>query len=606
MKSNKLEIKIRSLPKSPGVYLFKDKAGKIIYIGKAKSLRNRVRTYFQSAQKHDPRTVRMVSAIDDLDLIVTDSEIEALILEANLVKEHRPRYNVNLKDDKHFPYIKVTVDEPFPRVLIVRRLQNDAARYFGPFTNAKGMRRTIKFLCHLFKIRNCNLTIPHPTGKLQQICLDYHIGRCGGPCEDLQSEKEYRELVDSVLLFLSGRGETLIERLRERMGQLSQTMEFEKAAEIRDQIQALESVRQRQKVDAGKFIDRDIIAYAREGRNSVAVVLQVREGILIGRQDFQLTLQPEEEDTELLSGFVRQYYNHQPNLPKELYLPLVLSDEKLIAQWLTKKRGKRVRIFTPQKGEKLKLVGMAATNARLLLDELLIQKKGYRERVSKSIQILKDDLHLAKSPRSIACVDISNTGATDAVGSLVYFVNGKPLKSGYRHFRIRTVSGQDDFAMMREVVGRYYYRLKEENTSAPDLLVVDGGKGQLSSVLAEIQSLGFDDQNIIGLAKRFEEIYLPRHKEPLTISKSSPGLRLLKQIRDEAHRFAIEYNRKLRTKRTIKSALDKLEGIGPRRREILLKHFGSVKKIKKASLEELMSVKGIPGNIAEKIYATYH
>ena len=602
MNIGKLEIKLKNLPTSPGVYLFRNKTGNIIYIGKARNLRNRVRSYFQSQKNHDAKTARMVPMVDDLELMVTDSEMEALILEANLVKEHRPRYNINLKDDKHFPYVKVTINEPFPRVLVVRRVENDGARYFGPYTNSKGMRRTLGFLCRLFKTRTCNLTIPHPNGKIQKVCLDYHIGRCGGPCEGFQSQEEYAELVDSVVLFLSGRGETLIEKLQKRMAKLSDDMEFEKAAEIRDRIQALESVRQKQKVDAGRLVNRDIVAYAREGRDTVVVVLQIREGILIGRQDFQLAAEPEADDAELLSGFVRQYYNHQPNLPEELYFPLSFADERLIGKWLTKAAGRGVKIFTPQKGEKLKLVDLAAANARLLLDEILIQKKGYKERVTKSVQALKEDLHLAKSPRIITCVDISNLGASDAVGSMVYFANGRPLKSEYRRFRIKTVTGQDDFAMMREVVGRYFYRLKNEKRTPPELLVVDGGKGQLSSVLAEIKSLGFEELNIVGLAKRFEEIYLPDHKEPLTIPKTSPGLRLLKQIRDEAHRFAIEYNRKIRTRRTIKSALDRLEGIGPKRRDLLLKHFGSVREIKEATLEELYAVKGIPKNVADRIY----
>ncbi len=606
MDNKKLKMKIKNLPAVPGVYLFRNKSGRIVYIGKAKSLKNRVRTYFQPIHKLDKKTARLASVIDDLELLVTDSEIEALILEANLIKQHKPRYNVNLKDDKHFPYIKVTVNEPFPRVLIVRRLEKDGGRYFGPYTSSKPMRRTYNFLCRLFKIRTCNLTIPHPKGKKQKICLDYHIGRCDGACGGFQTEAEYRELVDSVILFLSGKGEELLEKLEKRMAYLSRRMKFEEAAEVRDQLQALESVRHKQKVDAGQVINRDIIAFAREAGDTVAVVLQVREGILIGRQDFQLSSEPEEKDSELLAGFVQQYYNHQPNLPEELYLPLALPEEKLIGRWLSKTRGKRVRIFNPQKGEKLKLVDMAAANARLILDELLIQKKKYKERIVKSVQVLKDNLHLLKSPRSIACVDISNTGTTDAVGSLVYFVNGKPLKSKYRRFKIKSVRGQDDFAMMREVVGRYFYRLSDEKDDPPDLLVVDGGRGQLSSVVAEIETLGFEKQNVIGLAKKFEEIYFPTRKEPLTIPKSSPGLGLLKRVRDEAHRFAIEYNRKVRTKRTIKSSLDKLEGVGPRRREILLKHFGSVKRIKEATLEQIAAVKGIPKNVAAKIYGSFH
>ena len=606
MDNKKLNMKINNLPALPGVYIFRNRAGRIVYIGKAKSLKNRVRNYFQPIHKLDTKTARLASVIDDLELLVTDSEIEALILEANLIKEHKPRYNVNLKDDKHFPYIKVTVNEPFPRVLIVRRLEKDGARYFGPYTSSKPMRKTYNFLCRLFKIRTCNLTIPHPTGKIQKVCLDYHIGRCGGPCEGFQTEAEYRELVDSVILFLSGKGEELLEKLEKRMAYLSRRMKFEEAAEVRDQLQALESVRHRPSVYAGQVVNRDVMAFAREAGDTVTVVLQVREGVLIGRQDFQLSSEPEETDIELLTGFVQQYYNHQPNLPDELYLPLALPEEKLIGRWLSKTRGRKVKIFSPQKGEKLKLVDMAAANARLILDELLIQKKKYKERMVKSVQALKDDLHLLSSPRTIACVDISNTGTSDAVGSLVYFVNGKPLKAKYRRFKIKNVRGQDDFAMMREVVGRYFYRLSDEKDDPPDLLVVDGGRGQLSSVKAEIETLGFEEQNVIGLAKRFEEIYFPNRREPLTISKTSPGLGLLKRVRDEAHRFAIEYNRKVRTGRTIKSSLDKMDGIGPKRREILLKHFGSVKMIKEATLEELAAVKGVPRNVAAKIYESFH
>jgi excinuclease ABC subunit C len=605
MDNKKLKLKIKNLPTSPGVYIFRNKAGKIVYIGKAKNLRNRVRSYFQPIHKLEHKTARLASVIDDLELLVTDSEIEALILEANLIKEHKPRYNVNLKDDKHFPYIKIT-NESFPRVLIVRRLEKDGARYFGPYTSSKPMRKTFNFLCRLFKIRTCNLIIPHPKGKIQKVCLDYHIGRCGGPCEGFQTEAEYRELVDSVVLFLSGKGEELLEKLEKRMAYLSRRMKFEEAAEVRDQLQALESVRHKQKVDAGQVVNRDVIAFARESGDMVAVVLQVREGALIGRQDFQLSSEPEETDDELLAGFVQQYYNHQPNLPDEVYLPLALSEEKLIGRWLSKTRGRKVKMFNPQKGEKLKLVDMAAANARLLLDELLIQKKKYQERIVKSVQALKDDLHLLRSPRTIACVDISNTGTTDAVGSLVYFINGKPLKANYRRFKIKNVRGQDDFAMMREIVGRYFYRLSDEKKDPPDLLVVDGGRGQLSSVVSEIETLGFEDQYVIGLAKKFEEIYFPDRKEPMTIPKSSPGLGLLKRVRDEAHRFAIEYNRKVRSKRTIQSSLDKLEGVGPARREILLKHFGSVKRIKEATLEELSAVKGIPKNVAAKVYNSFH
>jgi excinuclease ABC subunit C len=605
MRLEKSDIRLRNLPSSPGVYLFKNAEGKIIYIGKARNLRKRVRAYFRGSHRLDAKTARLAEQIADFDLIVTDNEIEALILEANLVKEHRPRYNINLKDDKHYPYIRVTVNEPFPRLLVARRLERDGARYFGPYASSASMRRTIKFLSDLFRIRRCNLTIPHPTGKKQKVCLDYHIGHCGGPCEGLQTEKDYREAIDGALMFLSGRNETLIESLQKKMESLSKRMRFEEAGRLRDQINALRNVRERQKVDAGKLVNRDIIAYAREGRETVVVALQIREGVLIGRQDFQLSSDIEENDGEVISGFVRQYYNAQPNLPDEIYLPLKLPDEALICRWLSSVSGRKVEIWVPQKGEKVKLVDMAAANARLLLDELLIQRRVYRERTARSVQILKQELHLSKSPYSMACVDISNLGSDDAVGSLVYFENGKPKKSKYRRFRIKYVVGQDDFSMIREVIGRYFFRIKDENLAPPDLLIVDGGKGQLSSALMELRALGYEDQNIIGLAKRLEEIYLPNHSDPISLLKTSPGLRLLKQIRDEAHRFAIEYGRKVRAKRTIESELSGLKGVGARRREILLRHFGSAARVRSASLEEIKSVKGIPKDIAEKIYNAY-
>ncbi len=601
-----LKLKLENLPDTPGVYLFKNKAGQIIYIGKAKNLRHRVRSYFNSPHSHDRKTSRLIAAASDFDLIVTDSEIEALILEANLVKEHHPRYNINLKDDKHFPYIKVTTREPFPRLLVVRRLEKDGSRYFGPYTNSKSMRRTITFLSRLFKIRTCHLTIPHPSGKVQKVCLDFHIGRCGGPCENLQSQEDYSRNIDSVIMFLMGRSEALIKELSARMEKSSKRMQFEQAAQIRDQIEALTNMRQKQKVDAGQAVNRDIIAFAREGSLTIVVIFQIRDGILIGRQDFQLISEVDEIDVEVISAFIRQYYTDQPNLPEELYFPVAVPDEELIGQWLSTAAGQKVKIHTPQKGEKLRLVDMAAQNARLLLDEILIQRKQFKERTSKAVQALKENLGLADSPLTIACVDISNLGESDAVGSLVFFDNGKPKKSEYRHFRIKGVKGQDDFAMMREIIGRYFFRLNEEKRTGPDLLVVDGGKGQLSSVIRELQSLGFENQTVIGLAKKFEEIYFPNRSEPLTLPKSSPGLGLLKRIRDEAHRFAIEYNRKVRSQRTLKSSLDYLKGIGPKRRQLLLTHFGSLDRIRLASLEELSAVKGMPQNIAKLVFDTLH
>ncbi|UCG62099.1 MAG: excinuclease ABC subunit UvrC [Candidatus Zixiibacteriota bacterium] len=597
-----LKLKLKNLPTLPGVYMFKSNSGKIIYIGKAKNLRNRVRTYFQSRNHLDTKTERMISRAADFELMVTASEVEALILEANLVHEHKPRYNVALKDDKHFPYIKIT-NEPFPRIQIVRRLEKDQATYFGPYTSSKGMRQTVAFLSRLFTIRTCNLVIPAPPGKQHKVCLDYHIQRCGGPCEGFQSEEEYRELVDSVIMVLSGKSKKLISLLTDKMNRASARVQYEEAARIRDQIEAINSVMIKQHVDIGELVDRDIISIAREEKDAVAVVMQLREGVLIGRQDFQLGAEAEEADQVVLESFVTQYYNHQPNMPSEVIVPLELPEVALLERWLKKIKGSRVKVVTPRIGEKLRLVDLAARNARLLLDEMLIQKKRYAERTSKMVTSLKDELGLARSPRTIVCFDISNIGEADTVGSCVFFENARPKKSEYRHFKIKGVVGQDDFKMMREIIGRYFHRLKENKQSPPDLVVVDGGKGQLSSARAELKYLGLDSQPLIALAKKLEEVYKPGAPDPVTISRSSPGLILLKQVRDEAHRFAITYGRKVRSKRTIKSGLDGIPGIGPVKRAALLNRFGSVARIKELSAKELSSVKGINIKLAEKILA---
>jgi excinuclease ABC subunit C len=592
-----LELKLQNLPTNPGVYLFLNAKGKPIYIGKAKNLRNRVRTYFQSAGPEAERTRRMVAQVVDLDLIVTENEIESLILEANLVHEHHPRYNILLKDDKHFPYIKIT-NEPFPRVLVVRRFEKDKAAYFGPYTSSKGMRRTLSFLTGLFKIRTCNFQIPPPPGKELKVCLDYRINRCLGPCEGLQTQESYAEAIKAVKMVLSGHGRQLLEELAAKMHAASSSLHFEDAKALRDQIEALESVMFKQSVDAGEVVDRDIVATARDGNDGVAVVMQIREGILIGRQEFRLAADTVETDSIVVETFLKQYYNHQPNLPDEIYVPHEIPEVRLLESWLRRIKGSKVEIRTPKVGDKTRLLDLAARNASLLLDEVLIQKRQVSERTSKMVTALKDELKLTRSPRRMACFDISNTGESDFVGSCAYFDNGKPLKNQYRHFKIKDATGQDDFTMMRQVVGRY---LREEKLVPPDLLVVDGGKGQLSSALAELKSLGFEEQPVIALAKRLEEVYLPGLSGPITIPRGSPALMLLKRIRDEAHRFAVTYNRKVRQKRTITSQLDDIPGIGPARREALLKHFGSVQRIKEATVDEIAAVKGIHRKLAEEV-----
>jgi len=598
-----IKTKLENLPPNPGVYLMKDKSGRIIYVGKAKSLRNRVRAYFQDTSPYHPKISALISKISDFDVLATDSEMEALILESNLIKEYKPRYNVNLKDDKRYPYLKVTF-ETFPRVLVVRRVKKDKAKYFGPYTNVKAMRQTLRILRRIFPVRSCNVALPSP--RKIKLCLDFYIKRCLGPCEEKITEKEYNEIIDNVCLFLSGRNEALLSHLKERMEHYAKVENFEMAAQIRDQIKALDSVMEKQKVADVEKVDKDIIALARDKKDVFVVALQIREGILIGRQNFHLIAFKETQDKEILSTFLRQYYMHSVVIPPEIILPIEIDDQEMIQDWLISKREGKVKFLIPQRGEKVKLLEMATYNAQLSLDELLLQKSEAKKKVPPVIKSLEKDLYLSTSPRKIAAFDISNLGPSDAVGSLVFFEDGHPKKSQYRRFRIKTVEGQDDFAMMGEVVKRYFARLTDEKKEFPDLVLVDGGKGQLSTTIDTLNTLGIKSQNVIALAKRLDEVFLPGKSDSLMIPKSSASLKLLQRIRNEAHRFAIEYHHKLRKKRIITSELDQISGIGPARRKILLSHFGSVERIKQASLEELLKAEGVNKKAAENVYKYFH
>lgn len=598
-----LKTKLKSLPKKPGVYLMKDPKGRVIYVGKAKSLRNRVRAYFLNGTFAHPKSQALIKKIKAFDVLVTDSEMEALILESNLIKEYKPKYNVNLKDDKRYPYLKVTVDEKFPRILVVRRVQKDKAKYFGPYTNVGGMRQTLRLLRRIFPVRSCNITLP--SKKKQKLCLDYHIKRCQGPCVGLVSQKDYFNMIKDVVLFLSGKNSLLLEQLKRKMEELAKKEIFEEAARVRDQMKALESVMQNQMVVETKDTNRDIIGFARDKKDISCITLQVREGVLIGRQQFYLTATKDSGNEEILSNFLRRYYMHSPLIPEEVIMPFEPNDKKILEIWLSEKREGKVLLFVPQRGKKLKLLKMAQKNALLLLQELLLQKTERKKRVPEAVARLKNDLYLDTFPKKICAFDISNLGQSDAVGSLVFFVDGKPKKSEYRRFKIKTVEGQNDFAMICEVVTRYFKKLIE-GEKFPDLVLIDGGKGQLSSALSALSSLGIKDQKIVGLAKRLDEVFLPGQKDSLMIKKDSPSLRLLQRIRDEAHRFAISYHRVLRKKRTLKSELDLIKGIGKKRKKTLLSKFGSVKGIKEASLDELMKVERLSKNVAEKVFNYFH
>ncbi|MCI0331040.1 MAG: excinuclease ABC subunit UvrC [candidate division Zixibacteria bacterium] len=605
MQTPELETKITNLPDKPGVYLFKDKAGRILYVGKAAVLRNRAASYFHASQPVSPRIAAMTRQISDLDYLVTDNEVEAYILEANLIKEYKPRYNVNLKDDKRYPYLKLT-NEPFPRLLVVRRMKKDGARYFGPFTNVGAMRQTLRTLVRIFQIRSCNLVIPPPNGRRYRVCLEYHIKRCPGPCEGLVSSEKYGEQIESAALFLAGHRKALIDQLRARMESFSEAENFEGAALVRDQLKAIEGIKEKQKVVSEDLTDRDLVAIARQGRDVCAVCFQVREGVLIGRQHYYLTADREEPDAVVLSNFIRQYYLRQSAFPAELLLPFEPEDSGLLRQWLAEKAETPVKIILPQKGVKAQLLATAEKNARLLLEELLIQKKEYQNRVPEIITYLQKDLRLPNPPRQIAAFDVSNLGETDKVGAAVFFSDGRPLKKFYRHFQIKTVEFQNDFAMMEEIVSRFFARVKEGDIPRPDLVLIDGGKGQVSSALSALDKLEIKDQPLVGLAKRLDEVILPHSSDTLTLPRSSTSLRLLQRIRDEVHRFGLSYNVKVRKKRTIRSELDEISGIGPGRRQILLTHFGSVENMKQASLEELSAVAGIPKGVAEKVFNHFH
>ncbi|MCD6376837.1 MAG: excinuclease ABC subunit C [Caldisericaceae bacterium] len=597
-----LKEKLDLVPANPGCYLFKDQNGKILYVGKANILRNRVRSYFHKSRPYHPRLNALVRKIADIEWIVTDSEVEALILENNLIKEYKPKYNVNLRDDKSYPYIRIT-NEDFPQVFVTRKIERDGSEYFGPYTEVKNVRYVLKTLRQIFPIRSCKyqLTPQVIAQKKVDLCLDYYIKKCKGPCQGLQSKEDYARLIDQVRKFLKGKTEELVQELRSQMVELAERMEFEEAALVRDRLQALERYRNSQKIVQSDFKGRDVFAIALEDKEACVVVFKIREGKIIGKQHFYLKQVGWKNESEIMEEFLNQYYFTNQDIPQEIFLPLNLESEQTINEWLTQDSKRKVQIVVPQKGDKHKLVQMAVKNARYLLDELQLQKMKKEQTVHFSVVALHCDLNLPKPPLVIECFDISNIQGTDAVASMVCFENGKPKKSEYRHFKINTKQTPDDFAMMREVVRRRYERLLKEKKRLPDLIVVDGGKGQLSSALTVLTQLGLEEQPIIGLAKRLEEVFVPFEKESILLPRNSSALKLLQQIRDEAHRFAVSYHRKRRKKRTLTSQLDQIQGIGPKRRQKLLTVFGSVKNIASCSKEELMSKAHLPEKVAEQI-----
>lgn len=588
----KLETNLKNLPTSPGVYQFLNKNGKVIYVGKAKNLKNRVRSYFQE-NPGSAKTVALVSKIEDFQLVVTDSELEALILENNLIKQLKPRYNVNLKDDKSFPFIKVT-NELFPRIYPTRSVYNDGSKYFGPYTDVRSMKASLGMINKIFKIRSCklDLTEENINAKKFKVCLDYHIKKCDGPCENLISAKAYNEMVDEVIKLLKGKTDDLIKDLKSKMQKSVDNLEFEKAAELRDKIDQLSSISSKQKIVSDDFDDRDIISIAYEGKDSTCAVFNIRDGKLIGKKQLKLSIEEGEDIEEIYSSAIKYYYGELTEIPKEIVLEVKPNDEEVLIEWLRTKSEKKVKIIVPQRGDLKSLIKMCKENAILQLKEIQLQKMKNLGNVSYSVSALQRDLRLKTLPRKIECFDISNLQGTDSVASMVVFEDGKPKKSLYRKFIIKTVEGPDDFSSMREVIERRYSRLQEEHQALPDLIMVDGGKGQLSSAVEILDNLGFKDYNIIGLAKRLEEVFFPNNSDPELIPKTSSGLKLLQQVRDEAHRFAITFHRERRSKRIIKSELTDIKGIGTKTAKLLLEKFGSLESLKKSTQQELEEVVG--------------
>ncbi|GAQ25974.1 excinuclease ABC subunit UvrC [Tepidanaerobacter syntrophicus] len=600
--------KIAEFPEKPGVYIMKDKRGRIIYIGKAVSLKNRVRSYFQSPKNLPVKVASMVPKIENIEYIVTDSEVEALILECNLIKFNRPKYNILLRDDKQYPYIKIATSQPFPRLEVVRRVKKDGARYFGPYADVGAMREAIDVINKVFPIRSCKKDLSQVPLK-ERPCLNYYIKRCLAPCQGSVEQEEYDEMIKNIIMFLEGKQETLIKQLREKMEEEAAKLDFEKAAILRDQISALQKVLEEQKIVSTDMTDQDIIAMAR-GIDTVCIqVFFVREGKLVEREPFILSNTKGAERKEVLTAFVKQFYNNTNFIPKEIIIEEEIEDKTTIQEWLYGKKGSKVYISIPKRGEKKKLAEMVAENARIYLEQ--IENKDEREKLKnmQALEELQKYLGLKDIPHRIEAFDISNTQGTESVASMVVFEEGQPKKEDYRKFKIKTVEGPNDFESMREVIFRRFKRAilgDEKFNNLPDLLLIDGGKGQLRYAREALRELGLESIFTIGLAKEFEHIFVEGKEEPIVLPEDSEALYLVQRVRDEAHRFAITFHRSLRSKRNLKSALDDIPGIGKARRLALLKTFGSLEGIRQASVEELAGAPGMNKKAAQAVYDHFH
>lgn len=603
MKRTDFEERLKALPTKPGVYIFRDKLQNILYVGKAINLRNRVRSYFRKSGQ-SPKVSRMVQVIDDFEYIITASELEALILECNLIKQHRPKYNVQMKDDKHYPYLRISFDEEWPRLYITRRFARDGARYFGPFTDSRSVRRTLDVLKKLFPYRSCQKEI---NGTDTRPCLNYHIRRCLGPCIGAVDHDDYLAVLHQVALFLEGKQEDILKQLQRKMEEASEAWEYERAAAIRDQIQALKKVTERQKIISTAMKDEDVVAFARSNGEACVQVFYIRRGKLIGSEHFILENTSDEDARGIMTSFVTQFYDNAAYVPARILLQNEIDEASIIQSWLRTKRGEKVTIQVPRKGEKKQLVDMVAQNAAEVLEQMRIRWLADAGKTSLALQELAEHLALANPPQRIECYDISNIQGSSAVGSMVVFEGGQPKSSDYRRFKIKGVEAPNDYAMLQEVLRR---RLKHRSTSSnkdeswarlPDLLIVDGGKGQLSAAMEVMRELDIEGVPVAALAKEHEEIFLPEVAEPILLPRTAQSLYLVQRIRDEAHRFALSYHQRVRQRRAFKSALDDIPGVGPKRKAALLRHFGTVKQIREASTDEIAAVEGMTIKLAESV-----
>ena len=606
-----LEEELKKLPDKPGVYIMHDKHDTIIYVGKAKILKNRVRQYFQSNKNHSAKVVQMVSHIAYFEYIVTDSELEALVLECNLIKEHRPKYNTMLKDDKSYPFIKVTIGEEFPRVLFSRTMKHGTGKFFGPYTSAGAVKETIELLCKLYKVRTCNRRLPKDIGK-DRPCLNYHIGQCNAPCQGYVNKDEYKKNIDKVISFLNGNYSEIINELTNKMQDCSERMEYEEAARYRDLLISVKQIAQKQKITADDATDRDVIACAMDAEDAVVQVFFIRQGKLLGREHFHMKVATNDSRSGILSEFMKQYYGGTPYIPNVIMTQEEIEDAGTIADWLSSRKKRKVTIITPKKGDKEKMVELAHKNALMVLTKDAEKIKLEEKRTTGAMKQIADWLGLASIRRAEA-YDISNTSGVESVGSMVVFEDGRPKKNDYRKFKIK---GPDEYKSMREVLTRRFTRgmrerAGEEETRGfavyPDLIMMDGGRGQVNIALEVLDELHInipvcgmvkdDNHNTRGLYYNNVEIPIDRHSE---------GFKLITRVQDEAHRFAIEYHRSLRSKKQVSSVLDEIEGIGPARRKALMKHFLDIDKIRNANVSELMEAEGITENVAQNIYKYFH